>query len=113
MNRLLDCLVTYFGLDEHERPINGRYFSYHVLAGPGPTKGAGVATITTLAASLETDRCRSCPNWHTVETGGPEAAMKAALHYLDVFHVEDHVHRTQSEIRGLDATRLPPTGIVS
>jgi hypothetical protein len=40
-----------------------------------------------------------------VETGGPEAAVRAALHYLDVFHEEDHMHRTQSEIRGLEATR--------
>ena len=105
MNRILDCLVSYFGLDDHERPSYGRYFSYHVLAGPGPTEGAGVAAITTLAVSPETERCRSCRNWHTVETGGPEAAVRAALHYLDVFHAEDHVHRAQSEIRGLEATR--------
>ncbi len=105
MNRILDCLVSYFGLDDQERPSYDRYFSYHVLAGPGPTAGAGVATIATLAVSPETERCRSCRNWHTVETGGPEAAVRAALHYLDVFHEEDHMHRTQSEIRGLEATR--------
>jgi hypothetical protein len=105
MNRILDCLVSYFGLDDHEQPSYGRYFSYHVLAGPGPTEGAGVATITTLAVSDETERCRSCRNWHTVDSGGPEAAVGAALHYLDVFHGEDHVHRAQSEIRGLEATR--------
>lgn len=55
MNRILDCLVSYFGLDDHERPSYDRYFSYHVLAGPGPTAGAGVATIATLAVSPETE----------------------------------------------------------
>jgi hypothetical protein len=105
MTRLLDCLVSYFGLDEAERPGYERYFSYHVLAGPGPTQGAGVATITTVAVSPESERCRSCQHWHTVETGGPAAAMQAALHYLDAFHAEDHVLRTQSDIRGLDARR--------
>jgi hypothetical protein len=105
MNRILDCLVSYFGLDDQERPNHDRYFSYHVVAGPGPTEGAGVATITTLAVSPETERCRSCRNWHTVETGGPEAAARAALHHLYVFHAEDHVRRAQSQIRGLDASR--------
>ena len=105
MNRLLDCTVNYFGLDDHGGPSAGRYFSYHVLAGPGPTEGAGVATITTLAVSPETELCRTCRNWHPVETGGPEAAVRAALHYLDVFHAQDHVRRAQSEIRGLEAMR--------
>jgi hypothetical protein len=33
-----------------------------------------MATNTTLAVSPETERWRSCRNWHAVETGGPEAA---------------------------------------
>jgi hypothetical protein len=105
MNQLLDCLVSYFGLDDEERPTYRRYFCYHVIAGPGPTEGAGVATITTVAISHEADRCRYCQHWHTVEQGGPEAAMAAAIHYLDVYHAEDHLQRAQSYIRGLPPAR--------
>ena len=49
MNRILDCLVSYFGLDEKERPTYRRYFQYHIVAGPGAAAGSGVASITTLA----------------------------------------------------------------
>jgi hypothetical protein len=45
MTRMLDCLVNYFGLDENDRPGFCQFFCYHILAGPGPTAGAGVAVI--------------------------------------------------------------------
>jgi hypothetical protein len=45
---MLDCLVNYFGLDENDRPGLRRYFSYHILAGPGPTSESGVAWIVDL-----------------------------------------------------------------
>src|SRR5438046_2008658 len=41
--QILDCLVNYFGLDEGERPGCQRYFCYHVLAGPRPRAGGGIA----------------------------------------------------------------------
>jgi hypothetical protein len=91
--------VSYFGLDEAERPGVGRYFCYHIIAGPGPTTGAGVASITTLALHDEAQRCTYCRNFHTVEAGGPAAAMTAALHYLDAYHEQDHLHKVQSDIR--------------
>jgi len=105
MTRILDCLVSYFGLDENERPGYRRYFCYHVLAGPGPTAGAGVAAITTLAVHSEIERCTSCEHFHTVETGGPEAAVAAALRYLDAYHGQDHLRKVQSDFRPFDGDR--------
>ena len=40
--RMLDCLVSYFGLDDNERPTYQRHFCCHVVAGPGPRTGSGV-----------------------------------------------------------------------
>src|SRR5690349_13115265 len=99
MTRILDCLVSYFGLDENERPEYRRYFSYHIVAGPGATPGSGVATINTLAVHDPLERCTNCQTFHVVETGGPSEALAAALRYLDSYHDEDHVRRVQSEGR--------------
>jgi hypothetical protein len=96
----LDCLVSYFGIDENDRPTYRRYFCYQVIGGPGPTDGAGVAVVTTLAVHDEADRCTSCQRFHAVETGGAEAAIAAALRYLDSYHEQDHVQKVQSDIRG-------------
>ena len=101
MTRMLDCLVSYFGLDENDRPLPRRFYCYHVFAGPGPTAGAGVAAVTTLALHDETQRCTSCKNFHTVMTGGPAAALAAAVRYLDVYHEHNHLRKVQSDIRGL------------
>ena len=115
MTRMLDCMVSYFGLDEDERAGFQRYFCYHIVAGPGPRAGAGVASVTTLALHDETQRCTYCQNFHTVETGGPAAAMAAAVHYLDTYHQMDHLRKVQSDIRGLqgdlatDAVQSPGT----
>jgi hypothetical protein len=98
---MLDCLVSYFGLDEAERADVRRYFCYHIVAGPGPTTGAGAASITTLALHDETQRCTYCQNFHMVKTGGPAAAMAAAVRYLDAYHERDHLRKVQSDIRGL------------
>ena len=110
MRQLLDCMVNYFGLDEDERPGYQRYFCYHVLAGPGPTAEAGVALITTLSLHDETQRCVSCQHFHAVETGGPVAAITAALRYLDAYHAQDHVRKVRSACRGLDGPVDPLTG---
>jgi hypothetical protein len=102
MTRLLDCLVTYFGLDEAERPSSRRYYCYHVFAGPGPTTGTGLASIKTVATYDETERCLYSENVHLADAGGPAAALTKAINYLDAYHAEDHVRRVQSEIRGLE-----------
>ena len=101
MTQLLDCLVGYFGLDEADQPTCRRYYCYHIMAGPGPTAGAGVASITTLAIHDEAERCTSCQHFHMADTGGPEAALARAIHYLDAYHAAGHLRRVQSEIRGL------------
>jgi hypothetical protein len=99
MARMLDCFVSYFGLDEDERPGYRRYFCYHVLAGPGPTAGAGVAVIRTLALHNESERCTACQHFHTAETGGPAGALAAALRYLDAYHAQDHLKKVESDPR--------------
>jgi hypothetical protein len=101
MAQVLDCLVNFFGLDENEQPGYQRYFSYHLFAGPGPTPGSGVASITLLAVHDNAERCTFCKNFHPVESGGPAAALAAAIHYLDVYHERDHLRKVQSSIRGL------------
>jgi hypothetical protein len=101
MTRLLDCLVSYFGLDEDDQPGFQRYFCYHIFAGPGPKAGAGVASVTTLAIHDEARRCTSCQTFHTVQEGGSAAALAAALRYLDAYHEQDHLRRVQSDVRGL------------
>lgn len=112
MNPILDCLVSYFGLDEDEQAGFKRYFCYHVVAGPGPTTEAGVASITTLALHDESQRCTYCQNFRTVKTGGPAAALADAIHYLDAFHQHDHLRKVQSDVRGVvrdeAADAVPP-----
>ena len=107
MKRILDCLVSYFGVDGDERPTYRRYFHYHIAAGPGPTKGSGVASITTLAIHDNGERCNSCPNFHVADTGGPAAALAKAVRYLDAYHAEDRLRKVQSQIRGLGADAIP------
>jgi hypothetical protein len=111
MAPILDCLLSYFSLDEEERSTYRRYFCYHVVAGPGATPGSGVAAITTLAISDESQRCAFCENLHVADTGGPAAALAQAVSQLDAYHAEDHLRRVQSEIRGLGA--YPPAEIDS
>lgn len=103
MTRMLDCLVSYFGLDENDRAGFRRYYCYHISAGPGPTTGAGVAAVTTLAIHDETQRCTSCKNFHMVMAGGPAAALAAAVRYLDAYHEHNHLRKVQSDIRGLQS----------
>ena len=110
MAPMLDCLVSYFGLDEYGQPSDWRYFCYHVLAGPGPTAGAGVAAIVTVAVYDETQRCTYCKNFHTVEAGGPEAALAAAIRYLDAYHGQDRLRKVLSATRGLSGEK--PAGAV-
>jgi hypothetical protein len=101
MTRMLDCLVNYFGLDEFDRPGYRRYFCYHIVAGPGPTPGAGVAWITTLAIYDSIQGGTYCNPLYAVDTGGPEAALAKAIACLDANHGRDRLRRVQSEVRGL------------
>ena len=102
MAQIFDCLVSYFGLNEQQQPILGRYYCYHVFAGPGPTVHSGVASIATLGVYDESERCTHCQSFHAVETGGPKAAIAKAVRYLDDVHQGLHVRKVQSGLRGLD-----------
>ena len=106
MARMLDCVVNYFGLDENDQPGYRRYFCYHVIGGPGPSEESGVATITTLAVYPEDERCTYCQTLHTVETGGPSAALAEAVRYLDDVHRGRRMWKVQTEVRGLAEVRL-------
>jgi hypothetical protein len=111
MTHLLDCMVSYFGLDDTERPNYRRYVCYHIFAGPGPTVGTGVAAITTLAVHNEDPQWTSCQQLHSVKAGGAAAALAAAVRYLDAYHQTDHLQKVQSDIRGFDAgpsAKAPP-----
>ncbi len=99
MTQMLDCLVSYFGLDENQRAGYRRYFCYQIVAGPGPAAGSGVAVITTLAVSEGEQRCDSCQSVHLAELGGPAVALAAAVRYLDRFHENDHLLKVLSGVR--------------
>jgi hypothetical protein len=107
MARMLDCLVSYFGLDEDGLPGYRRYFCYHVVAGPGPGGGAGLALVTTLAVHEAGERCISSETIHMADTGGAAAALAAALRHLDAYHVADHLRKVQSDVRGRDGGSEP------
>jgi hypothetical protein len=99
MAEIVDCLVNYFSSDETEDGVPRRYFSYHVVAGPGSRPGAGVASITTLAVYHPDERCNYCDVFHAVREGGPRAAVAKAIRYLDAVHEEDRLQKVQTEIR--------------
>jgi hypothetical protein len=100
MAQILDCLVSYFGLNEREEPDVRRYYCYHVFGGAGPTADSGVAIITTLAVCEDGNHCVFCPRIHVVDSGGPAAAIAKAIHLLDAYLADVHVQKVQSEIRG-------------
>jgi hypothetical protein len=95
---MIERMVTYFGLDERNTPTLKRFLCYKVIAGPGPDENSGMACIVTLALSNPTDRCDYCQHFHTVEAGGPAAAMQAALAYLDQYHGGDRLQKVESDL---------------
>ena len=99
MAEMLDCMVNYFNFNEDAADMPRRYFSYLVVAGPGPTEDAGVATITLLAVHSPDERCDTCQHFHVVSAGGPPAALARALRYLDAYHESDRLRKVQSQVR--------------
>jgi hypothetical protein len=110
MNTILDCLVSYFGLDEHEQPTYRRYFCYHIIAGPGTTPGSGVALITTLATDDGERPYSFGQKLHAVQGGGPREAIAKAIAYLDMYHENNRLCRVRSKIRG-EGRRNEPAGM--
>ena len=99
MAEIMDCLVNYSSFDAGEDAMPRRYFSYHIVAGPGPTTDSGVATIAVLAVFRSNERCDSCTLFHAVRGGGPSVAIVKAIRYLDAFHEEDRLRKVQTAIR--------------
>jgi hypothetical protein len=91
--------VNYFNLDIGENGLPRRYFSYHVVAGPGPTADSGVAIVATLAVADPGERCDTCTVFHAVSEGGPAEAVAKAIRYLDAYHEEDRLQKVQTVIR--------------
>jgi hypothetical protein len=108
MAQIIDCLVSYFGLDERQEPVLWRHYCYHIIGSPGPTANSGVAFVTTLAVYNESERCSHCQTFHAVETGGAAAAVDKAVRYLDTVYQEERVQKVQSELRGLGEHRPAP-----
>jgi hypothetical protein len=102
---MVDCLANYFGFNDEGEPT--RYFCYHILGGPGPTPGAGVASIVLVSVYDEAERCvGGCRDLQVVETGGPAAAVAKALHFLEAYHEGDRLRKAQTALRG-PAAPLP------
>ena len=103
MAEMYDCLVSYFSADADAEGMPHRYLSYHIVAGPGPSPEGGVASITPLAAYDENGICDTCDRVFAVKAGGPAAALKEALVYMDAYHEGDRLRKVQSEIRSFPA----------
>jgi hypothetical protein len=99
MAEIMDCLVNYFSFDAGEDGMPRRYYSYHIVAGPGPNPDSGVASIATLALFHPSERCDYCTVFHAVPAGGPAAAIAKAIRYLDAFHEEDRLRKVQTAFR--------------
>ena len=97
MVEMMHCLVNYFGfsVDDQGRPL--RYYSYHVVGGPGPTDGSGAASITLLAAGDPHEIYQIIQHFHVVREGGAVAAIERAVRYLDSFHAEDRLRKVRTE----------------
>jgi hypothetical protein len=99
---IMDCLVNYFSSNTQEDGVPRRYFSYHIVAGPGPTPDSGVASIATRAVFHPSERCDYCTVFHAVQEGGPVAAITKALGYLDMYHEEHRLQKVQTKIRSCE-----------
>jgi hypothetical protein len=99
MAELLDCMVNYFGSDGDCDGVPRRYYCYHVVAGPGPDEGTGVATISTLAVHEGDRPCDYCQNCFFARAGGPKAALARALLSLDAYHDGHRLGKVVSQVR--------------
>jgi hypothetical protein len=99
MAEMLDCLVSYFSEDTDDDGMPHRYLAYLVVAGPGSSPEAGIASITPLAAYDENEICKTCERVIAVKTGGPAAAIKEALVYMEAYHEGEGLRKVQSELR--------------
>jgi hypothetical protein len=101
MADMLECFVNFFSEDTNDEGMPRRYLAYHIIAGPGPTPDAGIASITPLAAYYEVEICAACERVFAVKAGGPAAALAEALLYMGSYHEADGLRKVQSEIHKL------------
>jgi hypothetical protein len=98
MSEMVDCLVSYFSVKAHRDGMPLQYLCYRVIGGPGPTAQGGVAVIT-LVGTKNPSETELYHYLHAVQTGGPRAAVNAALNYLDAVHMKSDLARAQTEVR--------------
>jgi rhodanese-related sulfurtransferase len=123
MAEILDCLVTYMSAKAHADGMPSKYICYHVVSGPGPVEGSGVASIGVVATTDASER-HIDHLIHAAITGGPRAAIDLALHYVEAEHQGDSLERLQTEIRStpcvkqredanlhLELPRFPPADL--
>jgi hypothetical protein len=111
MAEMMDCLVNYFSIHADAEGIPYRFFSYHVVGGPGPTEDEGVATITALSAYKDDEKCEACESYFfTAKTGGPAAAINKALEFLEGYHAGERLRSVRTEIRRGRHAAEPLTG---
>jgi hypothetical protein len=106
---MMHCLVNYFGfnLDGEGRPM--RYYSYHVVGGPGSADGSGAASITLLAAGDPYEIYQILQHFHVVRRGGAVVAIEKAVHYVDSFHAEDRLRKVRTETLAFPSAAWAPT----
>ena len=75
-------MVSYFSSNGNGDGSPRRYYCYLVVAGPGPTAGSGVATITTLAVHGGDTPCGYCPNFFFARSGGPQEVLNRSSQLL-------------------------------
>ena len=98
--QVLDCLVSYFGLDEkRNRPTSGISITTSSPA-RGSTAGSGVASITALAIYDKADAAPPART-STSSAAGVRRPLAKAIQYLDAYHAEDRLRKVQSDVRGL------------
>ena len=108
MNQIVDCMVNYFSFDEDAEGVPRRYFCYHVVAGPGPKPGSGVAAIATLASQTGGEPSEKCQAFHFSHVDGPKAAVARAIAYLTSIHQGERMRRVQSDLRRWTADAHQP-----
>jgi hypothetical protein len=97
---MIERVVTYYGLNEEGEPTFRRFLSYRIIAGPGPNEDSGLASIITLAHRNPTEDYLDYEKFHTVDKGGPAAAMAAAIHHLDACHDGYRLQKVESDVCG-------------
>jgi hypothetical protein len=78
--------IVYYGTDHGPYGMPKQYFSYLVLAEPGPAAGSGVARILSLTDAKDTALAQMHTDLLVAKAGGPAAALDDAERLLTEKH---------------------------